>query len=144
MRCSSSRRFLSRYLDGELGRWRRRRLDHHLAGCRACRAQLDADRRVWMLLDAAETPEPPDLLARLEARLTRADRAPARRRWCAPVAYAAALLAFAGGGAAGGVYAAERRPPPNGAGESEYAEFLGEMPPGLAPVSSLLQDRRSR
>jgi len=144
MRCSSSRRSLSRYLDGELGPWRRRRLERHLAGCAACRAELEADRGVWALVGAAEAPAPPDILAHLEARLTRAPLAPAPRRWFAPVAYATAVLVFAAAGAAGGVYLAQRQPPGNGAGESEYAELLGEIPPGLAPVSSLLQDGRTR
>jgi anti-sigma factor RsiW len=144
MRCSSSRRFLSRYQDGELGPWRRRRLDHHLAGCPACRGELYVDRRVWTLLEAAEVPAPPDVMAQMEARLTRAPLAATRRRWFAPVAYATALLMFAAAGAAGGVYAAQRRPPGNGTGQAEYAEFLGELPPGLAPVSALLQDGRTR
>jgi anti-sigma factor RsiW len=144
MRCPSSRRFFSRYLDGELGAWRRRRLDRHLADCSACRAELEADREVWSLLGVAETPAPPDIMAQLEARLTRAPLAPASQRWFAPVAYATAVLVFAAAGAAGGVYAAMRHPPGSGAAESEYAEFIGEMPPGLAPVSSLLQDGRTR
>ena len=143
MRCSSSRRFLSRYLDGELGAWRRRRLDRHLAGCAACRAELEADRGVWALLGAVETPAPPDILAQLEACLTRAPLAPAPQRWFVPVAYATALLVFAAAGAAGGVYAATSRPPANGATDSEYAELLGEIPPGLAPVSAILQDGRA-
>jgi len=143
MRCSSSRRFLSRYLDGELGAWRRRRLDRHLAGCAACRAELEADRGVWALLGAVETPAPPDVLAQLEACLTRAPLAPAPQRWFVPVAYATAVLVFAAAGAVGGVYAAQRRPQGNRAAESEYAELLGVDPPGLAPVSSLLQDGRT-
>ena len=143
MRCSSSRRFLSGYLDGELGPWRRRRLERHLAGCGACRAELEADRGVWSLLGAAESPAPPDIMAQLEARLTRAPLAPTPRRWFVQVAFATALLVFATAGAAGGVYAAQRRPHGNGAAESEYAELLGVDPPGLAPVSSLLQDGRT-
>jgi hypothetical protein len=72
---------------------------------------------------------------------------PARRRpWrIAPVAYAAAVLLFAAAGSLGGVHAAERRSQAgNGVADSEYAEFLGDAPAGLAPVASILQPMRAR
>jgi len=147
MRCATSRRLISRYQDGELGRWRRRRLERHLGGCVACRSELEAHRRVWALLEAAEVAEVPDVLGRLDALLDREPVMPARRRpWrIAPVAYAAAVLLFAAAGSLGGVHAAERRSQAgNGVADSEYAEFLGDAPAGLAPVASILQPMRAR
>jgi anti-sigma factor RsiW len=138
---------MSPHLDGELGNWRRRRLEHHLDSCVACRAELEADRRVWALLAAAEVAEAPDVVGWVEARLDREPSTMTRRQpWrFAPVAYAAAVLLFAAAGSLGGAYAAERRQPAgDGASDSEYAEFLGDAPAGLAPVAWMLQPVRTR
>jgi hypothetical protein len=102
---------------------------------------------VWALLEAAEIAEAPDVVGWLEAHLDREPVAMTRRQpWrFAPVAYAAAVLLFAAAGSLGGVYAAERRQPAgDGASDSEYAEFLGDAPAGLAPVVSMLQPVRTR
>ncbi len=147
MRCTSAQRLLSRYLDCELGSWRRRGLERHLGSCVVCQAELEADRRVWTLLDAAQVAEAPDVVGWLEARLDREPSATTRRQpWrFAPLAWAAAVLLFAAAGSLGGVYAAERRKPgSNGSLEAEYAEFLGDAPAGLAPVASILQPARMR
>jgi anti-sigma factor RsiW len=79
MRCKVSRRLLSRHLDGELGLLTRSRLERHLRGCAACQAELELDRRVWKLLDAAAVARPPELVERLERRL--AAEAPEPLRW---------------------------------------------------------------
>jgi anti-sigma factor RsiW len=138
---------ISRYQDGELGRWRRGRLERHLDGCVACGSELEVHRRVWAVLEAAVVPKAPDVFGSLEALLDREQFAHgARRPWrFAPVAYAAAVLLFVAAGSLGGVYAAERRKTgSNGAADSEYAEFLGDAPAGLAPVASLLQPMRTQ
>ena len=148
MRCAACRRLMSPYLDGELGRWRRRRLERHIDSCTACQAELVAERRVWELLGVVEVTAAPDIISQLEARL---EHEPALiaggRRWrLAPVAFAAVIVLFAVAGSVGGVYLAARRPPvlEAGASGSEYAELLDEVPPGLAPVASILQHPRTR
>jgi anti-sigma factor RsiW len=148
MRCRSAQSLLSRYLDRELRGWQRRRLDRHLGACALCQAELEADRRVWGLLEAREVAGAPDVMGWLGAQLDRepssmSTRQPAWR--FVRLAYAAAVLLFAAAGSLGGVYVAERGKPANrGAVDSEYAEFLGEAPAGLAPVASILQPMRTR
>jgi len=148
MRCATCKRLMSSYLDGELGRWRRRGLEHHLGSCLACQAELEAERRVWVLLGAAEVAVAPDVIGQLEARLERDPVVIAGWRWwrLAPVAYAAAIVLFAAAGSVGGVYLAARSRPvlDASAAGSEYAELLDEVPPGLAPVASMLQPPRTR
>lgn len=146
MRCESSRRLLSRYMDGEIDRLARFRLERHLRGCAVCRAELERDRQVWSLLGAAEVVQPPEL-PMLESRLLAERPAPLtwRARWLAPVAFASALVLSATGGAALGIAAAARRPPPAPAmSEAELAEFLSDVPAGLAPVASLAHSAGAR
>lgn len=147
MRCKSAQPLLSRYLDQELGSWRRRGLERHLEGCDSCRCELAAARRVWELLGEVEPVEAPEILGRLEARLNREQFAQPRRRQgrLSPVAFLAAVLLFAAAGSAGGIYAADSRPPAGqGAAEAEYAELLGDLPAGLDPVAAILQPARTR
>jgi anti-sigma factor RsiW len=145
MRCATSRRWISGYQDGELGRWRRRRLGRHLDSCMACRAELEADQRIWALLEGAEVVEAPDVMSRLERRLgERATVSPAPWWQLAP-AYAAAVVLCAAVGSVGGMLVAGRlSAPAGGASDPEYAGFLEDVPPGLGPVASVLQTERTR
>ena len=140
MRCTSARTQLSRYMDGELGTWRKARLERHLEACSRCRLQLEADRKVWALLDAQQLEEVPDCLGKLEARLDREQRAVVRcPSRLAPLAYAAALALSVGAGAIGGAYAAKSATRVGSPSvDPNYAEFLGDAPPGLAPIASIL------
>jgi len=84
---------LSAYLDGELTPEWAAEVREHLAGCAACRADLEGLRAVKRLLGALPVPEPPgDLETAILARVERA-----RRWWWLPrprpaVALAAAAL----------------------------------------------------
>ncbi|NPV46608.1 MAG: hypothetical protein HPY69_06605 [Armatimonadetes bacterium] len=63
MRCESSDN-LSRYIAGELTRRQRARVEAHLSVCAACRAEMEALRRLDTLLRAVPTATPPADLAR--------------------------------------------------------------------------------
>lgn len=145
MRCGTSRRLISRYQDGELGNWRRRRLERHFESCLVCRAELEADKRIWALLDAAEVVEAPEVMSRFEGRLGEPETVAWRHSWrLSPIAYAAAVVLFAVAGSLGGVFVAARRLlPAEGAPDPEYAGFLEEIPPGLAPIASMFQPERT-
>ena len=45
-RCERMRRLIDGYVDGELSKGRRHRVEHHLDACAACRRYLEASRRV--------------------------------------------------------------------------------------------------
>jgi len=61
MRCPSSRTW-SRYQTGDLAFWKRRRLNHHLLGCRSCQSELAALLRIDTLLAAtSNVPIPADM-----------------------------------------------------------------------------------
>jgi anti-sigma factor RsiW len=145
MRCETSRRLLSRYQDQELGLLTRLRLERHLRGCDACRAELELDRRVWSLLGTAEVVSPPEL-PMLESRLLAERPAPLtwRARWLAPVAFASALVLSASAGVALGLAAANCRLPAAAITDAELVEFLGDEPAGLAPVGSLAHSAGAR
>jgi hypothetical protein len=65
MRCDDVAELTIDYLDGALGEEARRKVDEHLSGCAACRAELDNLGSVWSALGRlpAEVPSP-DLGAR--------------------------------------------------------------------------------
>ncbi len=64
---------LSDYLDGELGTTERERVDAHLSGCDACRAELEDMRRTLSALRGAKVeaaPEPsPEFLDNLRSQI---------------------------------------------------------------------------
>ena len=98
------RRSLSDYLDESLPERRRARVEGHLAACPACRDELAALRRTVALLRDLGEPEapPPDLAARVFARIDAGEAEAARRwglglgglRWLAPALTGAAALAL--------------------------------------------------
>ena len=136
MRCSDTRRYVSRYLDNELGAWRRRRMEAHLTTCEHCRAELAVERQVWSLLGEAEGPRAPDVLAQLELHLMREEAPATTRRWWGALAYAAALLLVAVGGATGGVYAAWPRATEGSASHAELSWLIDDVPPDLAALAT--------
>ncbi|MBW2409183.1 MAG: DUF2275 domain-containing protein [Deltaproteobacteria bacterium] len=77
MRCSHAKELLSSYLDGRLDKESSIQLEEHLAGCDACRRQMDA---LAMLVNELRGLEPvkapPDFLDQLHTRL---DPRPRRR-----------------------------------------------------------------
>jgi hypothetical protein len=86
MSCSDTR--LDEYLDGELDAPARAAVEAHLAGCAACRSELDGSRRLdGLLLRAGPGGAAPDA-----DRFLTAVRARARRRPLLPWAAAAAVL----------------------------------------------------
>ena len=141
MRCSDIPRYQSGYLDNELGAWRRRRMEAHLATCEHCRGELAVERQVWSLLGAAEGPRAPDVLAQLELRLIREQAPATTRRWWGALAYAAALLLVAIGGATGGVYAAWPRATEGSASHAELAWLIDDVPPDLAALAVSRSER---
>jgi anti-sigma factor RsiW len=141
---------LSALLDGELCEEREAEVRGHAESCARCAARLEALRRVDGLLTGGPMPAvPPDLRARLEARiagqaseplrrprsLRRLERRPRRARWLAGfAAAAAAALALYLGVLPGGappevapVEIAESTP------DSPSVEVGGTAPP-MAPV----------
>ena len=78
MTCAERREALIAYLDEELGATERAELENHLEGCEACRAALEAERRLSSALAALPSVEPPrDFEARFWARVAREREAPA-------------------------------------------------------------------
>ena len=94
MNCEEADRFLDAYLDGELEPDKRAELEQHLAGCPECREKLERLRqlREFFTANAPHYPAPPELKAKVLARLEVARRsnfiALVRQPWL----YAAALL----------------------------------------------------
>ncbi len=70
MTCSKTAKDISRYIDGDLGARRVRRLEAHLAGCAGCRALLDDFRAIAGMARRVATPPVPDgSWAKIRARL---------------------------------------------------------------------------
>jgi len=94
MNCEEADRFLDAYLDGELEPDKRAELEQHLAGCPECKEKLERLRqlREFFSANAPHYPAPPELKAKVLARLEVARRsnfiALVRQPWL----YAAALL----------------------------------------------------
>jgi anti-sigma factor RsiW len=107
------------YLDGELTGEAARAIEARLSIEPAVRAEADALRRVWEMLDYLPRPEPsPSFTSRTLSRLApvRTDKQPAlvgRRRWrraLIGLGWAAALLLAAVGGYAGYNWLSPRQP----------------------------------
>jgi anti-sigma factor (TIGR02949 family) len=94
MNCDETDRFLDAYLDGELEPDKRAELEQHLAGCPECKQKLDRLRQLREFFTASTPhyPAPPELKAKVLARLEVTRRSNlltlVRRPWL----YAAALL----------------------------------------------------
>jgi anti-sigma factor RsiW len=70
--CEVAGALIARAADGELGAAEQARLDGHLAGCVACRVELEGQRAVRTLLSRrGHAPLPDGFHARLDARLGR-------------------------------------------------------------------------
>jgi len=78
---------LSAYLDGELDEARRNAVAAHLQICAACRRELELLTALEGALGSLAAPAPPDLTARVLARLHRR-----RRPWWQNLALAASLV----------------------------------------------------
>ena len=77
MNCAERRGALLAYLDGELPSTERAELEAHLESCDACRALLEAERRLSDALASLPASEPPrDFEARFWARIARERDAP--------------------------------------------------------------------
>lgn len=93
---------LHMYLDEELGEAERRRAQAHLAGCAACRAELEALQRLFVALEelAPEAAAAPDLVPGVLARLHPHPRRGRgwdirfRPRWALPAVQGLAALAL--------------------------------------------------
>lgn len=103
MVCQLARERLSGYMDGELSRFERIRVEHHLGKCVACAEEAHLLRQVVALLhDAGEVDVPADFRPALMLRLRQLPapaparaRLPAWRRWGLPAVAAAAVAALA-------------------------------------------------
>ena len=79
MRCEDAHPLLGAYGDGELDDAQRQEIAAHSSGCGTCAAMLDEDRRVVARLKcAAYERAPPDLAARISARIALVDEQAAR------------------------------------------------------------------
>jgi anti-sigma factor RsiW len=94
MNCEDADRFLDAYVDGELEAGERSEFEEHLAGCAGCDEKIEGLRRFrsFFAANAPRYPAPPDLRAKVLARLEVEKRpniiALVRQPWL----YAAALL----------------------------------------------------
>lgn len=120
--CDDIRPLLSPYYDGELDRAAAERVAAHVAGCRACRAELDGFARLSADLRAGRSCQPDvDLWPGIASRALALRRRRRRRLWFTQAAAVAAgfLLYLAGYAAvrprsaapAGAPSAAEPQPP---------------------------------
>lgn len=76
MNCETYRQWISEHLDGVLDKQSERALLDHLAGCEACRGQMEAIKRaVALVRSLPEASPPPDLLASIHRRLEARERA---------------------------------------------------------------------
>ena len=79
MNCSDSKQLIMEYLDGELAPAEKQRLDEHLAGCEACRAELaEQERVIHAVRTLPRVAAPPELDARVAAMIAR-ENSPANR-----------------------------------------------------------------
>lgn len=121
--CQEVQDRFSAYLDGELPEDVAAAVRRHLEGCPRCRQEFASWQRLWELLAAGPEPEvPPDLSARILARLT----PPRRRRWADLALAASFLLGILLGGKLGlGLYEATAQ---SGAADTAEMELLAETP----------------
>ncbi len=78
MNCTDYQRWLSPYVDGQLSSDERDQVDAHLQSCVQCQGALASLQQMLQTLHAMGTPEAPDLLPGIHARLS---RKPAWRRF---------------------------------------------------------------
>jgi len=75
--------WLNAYLDNELSEWRRERVEKHLAGCPACRAELEALQNLSQIIQQVplpqELPSAERFTAQMMLRLPRQQTQPAQR-----------------------------------------------------------------
>lgn len=143
MRCESSES-LSRYIAGELTRRQRARVEAHLSVCAACRAEVEALRRVDTLVRALPTAAPPADLTRQT--LARAQMALGQRKrrvvpsdrlltpWGAMVAGTAALCFLVWYAAS---LSGREAALPSGGQRSEQSRVATAAPPAVAPAARL-------
>ena len=75
MNCEQMRNLLDEYVDGELSAEGRRAVERHLAGCEACRAELEALKKTAALVGSLPKVNAPEGLARgVEAALASSAR----------------------------------------------------------------------
>jgi len=99
MNCHDSKQLIMEYLDGELAPAEKQRLDEHLAGCEACRAELaEQERVIRSVRTLPRVAAPAGLDAKVVARIAR-ENSPASRwhQWMFRYgAMAASILIVAG------------------------------------------------
>ena len=140
MHCEAAKKLISRYLDDELSPGDRASLEAHLAQCSRCQAELAGQQQLWSLLTRVEPVQPPDVIAAVEARLSK-DRgrasAPAWLR-VQRVLYAAAAAALVGLFIWSGVWAGKAQHlPAVGDHDRAVGELLTDTPPGMEVVTML-------
>jgi anti-sigma factor RsiW len=118
MQCSKTRRWLSAYLDGELGERRKAHLEAHLARCGDCAAELARAKEEWVELADAEPASavPGDLWSQVSRALDESQRLPWHRRRRLLVLRAACVSACVTLGFAGGALLSWRGGATDGAG----------------------------
>jgi anti-sigma factor RsiW len=102
MKCKEVQENLSAWLDGEVPEGLQQRLADHLAGCPACRAELEVLERLDAALAGLEVHVPHGLAAKISQRLSR----PAASPWIQSLALAVclALGIFLGSSLTGTLY----------------------------------------
>jgi hypothetical protein len=110
MRCATARKWISRFIDGDLEAGRREQLEKHISGCDGCRKLVQDFRKIVDTAGETHSPPPSDMIwgkiqRRLEPEQRRlavpslpADPARSLSRWVFPATAvaAAALLLVAG------------------------------------------------
>jgi hypothetical protein len=79
------------YLDGELGENERARVEAHLSGCTACRAEVDGLRELFFALDAMADAPAPNMVPGVVARIRPRTKLSALR-WLVPALQGAAAV----------------------------------------------------
>ncbi len=142
MGCHEIQEQLSAFIDLEVGEELRRQITSHLAGCPACRAELEALERLEAALAGLEAPVPQGLAEKVRGRLPR----PAAS-WRQSLALAAclALGIFLGGTLTGSLYPTPTALNSNGNGNGVASlEVFQDFPQGsLGTAVSYSQDEDS-
>jgi anti-sigma factor RsiW len=131
------------YLDGELDEESAQVLEARLSREPDLRAEADALKRTWELLDYLPRPEPSGgftsrTLERLAVRETAIMRSGGRRwAWLAPVGWAAAMLVAMAGGLVAAHYFWPTRPASQQAtAKVEPADFEAQMARNIGPIEN--------
>jgi anti-sigma factor RsiW len=138
--CAGRALMLNAWIDGELDAAAAREAEAHVAGCAACRAEVDRLRAVSRLVrERAPRPAAPDVLRERIRRMAAQESRPARHAVARPrwLAAAAAAVVVALGAGSGGYLLGARHAAGDAFARDAVASHLRSLQPGrLADVPS--------